>query len=100
MNALELGLVVLSLLPLPPILRHLHPKIGLGVGILLTLVSAAIAVTLFLLWQSFQRPLLAYLDGILYALLALLAILLMIVSHLTAKQAQANPDADGSPRVP
>jgi hypothetical protein len=83
MNALEVGLALLSLLPLPLILHYVHPKIGLGVCVVVVLVSVTIAVALFCLWQWLQQPVLAYLDAAMYGLIAVLAILLLLVHRWT-----------------
>jgi hypothetical protein len=71
-------IAALSIVPLPLISRCLHPKTALWISVLVGFSSAALAVTFFCLWQWALHPVLAYLDAIVYGLLALLVPLVAI----------------------
>jgi hypothetical protein len=87
-TALAAIMAVLSIAPLPLILRFLHPKIGGLTSLSLGLGCTALAVTFFWLWQWSQHPVLAYLDAIVYGLLALLAPLLALGERLRQRDEQ------------
>jgi putative effector of murein hydrolase len=91
--ALTMLVVGLSVLPLPLIFRSLHPKTAVWISVLVSLGSVALAVAFFLLWQWLQHPLLAYLDAIVYGLLALLAPLVAINGRLSTSGKQPVPDS-------
>jgi hypothetical protein len=80
-----------SIVPLPLIFRCLQAKTALWVTALVALCCAALAVTFFLLWQWSQHPVLAYVDAIVYGLLALLAPLVAINGRLIRRDEQRRP---------
>lgn len=98
MLALDVLAAALSLAPLLLIFRWLthrmlHPKSAawISLDVLMGLGCAALAVGFFWMWQSLEHPVLAYLDGILYALLALLAALVPITRWLRMRETQRVP---------
>jgi hypothetical protein len=96
--ALDVLAAGLSLAPLLLIFRWqthrmLHSKSAtwISLDVLMVLGCAALAVGFFWMWQSLEHPVLAYLDGIVYALLALLAALVPITRWLRTRETQRVP---------
>ena len=93
--ALDVLAAALSLAPLLLVFRWLsyrmlHSKSAawISLDVLMVLGCAALAVGFFWMWQSLEHPVLAYLDGIVYALLALLAALVPISRWLRTRDTQ------------
>jgi hypothetical protein len=96
--ALDVLAAALSLAPLLLIFRWLnyrmfHSKsaVWINLDMLMCLGCAALAVGFFWMWQSLEHPVLAYLDGIVYVLLALLAALVPITRWLRTHETQRVP---------
>jgi hypothetical protein len=71
----------------------LHPKrvIWISLDVLTGLGCAVLAVGFFWMWQRLGHPVIAYLDGGLYALLALLAALVPLTKWRGASDTQGVP---------
>ena len=96
--ALDVLAAALSLAPLLVIFRWLtyrmfHSKsaVWISLDVLMVLSCAALAVGFFWMWQSLEHPVLAYLDGIVYVLLALQAALVPITRWLRTRETQRVP---------
>lgn len=96
--ALEVLAAAISLAPLLLIFRWLthrmlHAKSAawISLDVLMVVGCAALAVGFFWMWESLEHPMLAYLDGIVYVLLALLAALVPITRWLRTRETQRVP---------
>jgi|GEM_PF-6611291 len=94
MNAVAFGALLLSILPMPAILRYTGPHTAPGVAALTAAGSAILAAGFFCLWQWLQYPVLAYVDAILYGLFAVQALLVLLVRRLNPASGQRDRAAE------
>jgi hypothetical protein len=89
MNVIELGVLLLSILPLYVLFRYDNYKSPRWVIALAGAVSAVLAVVFYLVWQRLQYPVLAYVDAGIYGLFALQAVTLLVATR-AARRAGVN----------
>jgi hypothetical protein len=89
--ALDVIGAALSIAPLPLIYRWLLPKSAIWVSVLLGVGSAALAVCFFGMWRYLEHPVLAYLDALVYGLLALLFPLVAFNGRWTVRNELTGP---------
>jgi hypothetical protein len=90
-----MGLILLSILPLPLVLRCCDPKTATWLAILTSVCSAGLAACFFCLWQWLQYPVLAYLDAIVYGLWSLAAALGVVAKCLRQRGELLSPPETG-----
>jgi hypothetical protein len=99
MNTVAFGALLLSILPMPVILRYTSPQTAPWAAALTTVGSAILAVGFFCLWQWLQYPVLAYLDAILYGLFAVQAVLVLVVRRLNPDGGRQDRGAEAESQV-
>jgi hypothetical protein len=77
-TALAVIIAALSIAPLPLLSRCVAPRTPPWKSVLASLGATLLAVSFFWLWHWAHHPVLAYLDAILYGLIALLAPLVAV----------------------